>query len=89
MKRPQTRLRLKADMYMLRRKAGISQDEIADVLGITPQTIRNYESGKFFPDLQTAIEIAHYLGVQINDIWEHDGLSQFIRADQFEGTGKL
>lgn len=45
-------------LKMLRRKAGFSQKELANVINVTPATVSNYESGIYLPPLQIAYEIA-------------------------------
>lgn len=39
-------------LRVAREKAGFTQKEAADVLKISPDTLRNYETGKSQPDVQ-------------------------------------
>ena len=45
-------------LKMLRRKAGFSQKELANVLNVTPSSVSNYENGIYLPPLQIAYEMA-------------------------------
>ena len=51
----------------LRKKAGISQQELADRLETTPQNLSQYETGKRQPKIETIQKMANALGV---DVWE-------------------
>jgi transcriptional regulator with XRE-family HTH domain len=44
----------------------LSQQDIADLLGVTKQTISGWEKGKFSPPLSFVYEIAEKLNVSVN-----------------------
>lgn len=49
----------------------LSQEELAEKVDVTRQTIGMIESGKFNPSLKLCIEICRALGKTLNDIfWE-------------------
>ncbi|WP_026884979.1 helix-turn-helix transcriptional regulator [Clostridium beijerinckii] len=51
----------------------LSQEQLADRVGVTRQTIGMIEAGKFNPSLQLCIAICKALGKTLNDIfWEDD-----------------
>lgn len=51
----------------------LSQEQLADIVGVTRQTIGMIEAGKFNPSLQLCIAICKALGKTLNDIfWEDD-----------------
>lgn len=52
----------------LRKKMGLSQQELADAAGVTQASISNYESGKQIPSVNTADKIASALGVSLNEL---------------------
>lgn len=52
----------------IRKEKNLTQDELAERLHCTRQTISNYENGKSEPDIELLIEIAGVLGVEINDL---------------------
>lgn len=43
------------DVGELRKKRGISQEKLAELIGVAPRTIQNYESGGKIPDSKSAI----------------------------------
>lgn len=52
----------------IRKEKNLTQDELAERLHCTRQTISNYENGKSEPGIDLLIEIAGVLGVEINDL---------------------
>ena len=53
-----------------RRKAqGMTQQQLAALLGVSRQTIISLESGKYNPSILLAHKIAHTFGVHIEDIF--------------------
>lgn len=52
-------------VLMARNKAGMSQERLADAMGCTASTIRNYEIGKSMPTVQMLVELAENLGVSV------------------------
>lgn len=62
-------LRLKA----ARAGLDMSQEQLAEAVGVTRQTIGMIEAGKFNPSLQLCIAICKALGKTLNDLfWEDD-----------------
>ena len=47
----------------LRKAKGITQKDIADILGIQPKTVSKWETGNGFPDVSYISELADILGV--------------------------
>ncbi len=52
----------------LRKKNGYSQQELADKLKVTRQTISNWECGQGAPALDKAAELAKIYGVSLDDL---------------------
>lgn len=54
-------------------KAGLSQQGLADRLGVSRQTIIAIEKGDYNPTVRLCIRICRVLGVTLNDLfWEND-----------------
>jgi putative transcriptional regulator len=53
-------------------KAGITQQELADRVGITRQTVIAIEANKYSPSLEVAFMIARALGVPIGEVFSFD-----------------
>ncbi len=47
----------------LRKDRHLSQAEMARLMSVSPATVSNYETGRFFPSLDTVIWLAEYFGV--------------------------
>ena len=57
----------------LRETRGLTQEELAKILGVTRQTIIAIEKGKYDPSLRLAFKIARFFGVKIEDIFIYEG----------------
>lgn len=53
----------------LRKARKLSQEELADVVGTTRQTITSIETGKYVASLPLAYRIAKYFGLKIEDVF--------------------
>lgn len=66
-------------MKNLRMKAArvgrdLSQEELAQLVGVTRQTIGMIEAGRFNPSLALCVAICRVLGKTLNDLfWEEEG----------------
>lgn len=54
----------------LRRAADITQQELADRIGVTRQTILSIEKGKYTPSVALALQLAEALGVRVEDLFQ-------------------
>lgn len=66
MKNMETRL------YELRKKTGMSQDELAEKIGVSRQTISKWERGEALPDTENLIALAKLYNVTLDDIVNYD-----------------
>ena len=58
-------------MKIARIENDVSQEQLADKVGVTRQTIGLIEAGKFNPSLQLCVSICRALGKTLNDLfWE-------------------
>lgn len=55
-------------LLALRKKHGFSQQELADRLSVTRQTISNWECGNGAPSLDKAAELADLYGISLDDL---------------------
>ena len=63
-----------------REKKGLSQEKLAKELNLSRISINNYEQGKQAPNLDTAIKIALYLDIHLNDLTQEVKESSLDRA---------
>lgn len=52
----------------IRRKAGLSQRALAQLIGVTEMSVSNYESGRNGPTTRVLVAIAEALNVTIDDL---------------------
>ena len=50
-------------------KKGLSQQALADKLGVSRQTVNAIESGDYNPTIRLCVGICHALGVTLNDLF--------------------
>lgn len=55
-------------LISLRKKSGMSQQELADRISVTRQTISNWECGQGSPSLDKAVELASLYHISIDDL---------------------
>lgn len=61
--------KLQSKIQELRKERKITQQELADVLGVTRQTIISLENGKYKASLILAHKIAQFFGMTIEDVF--------------------
>jgi len=66
-------------IYTLREKAGLSQDELAEKLEVTRQTVSNWENDKNKIDLEKAKRLCEVFGITPNELC----------SDGEEGSGAI
>jgi Zn-dependent peptidase ImmA (M78 family)/DNA-binding XRE family transcriptional regulator len=68
-----------ANLIRYRKSLGLSQEQLAEQIGITRQSINNYEKAKTLPDSKILSTLAKALGVTLDDILRSpgNGLSNF------------
>ncbi|MEG1061836.1 MAG: helix-turn-helix transcriptional regulator [Oscillospiraceae bacterium] len=63
---------MKNRLTELRKMAGIRQDELADALDVSRQTVISLESGRYNPSIILAFKIAKYFRLPIEDIFIYE-----------------
>ena len=58
----------------LRKARKLSQEELADAVGTTRQTITSIEVGKYTASLPLSYKIAHYFGLTIEEVFDFSNL---------------
>lgn len=63
---------MKNRLEELRKKAGITQEELADKLEVSRQTINSLESGRYNPSIQLAFKLARFFRVTIEELFVYE-----------------
>lgn len=59
-------------LYMLRKKAGLSQEQLADQLNVSRQAISKWESGKSVPESDKLVSVSNYFSVSLDYLLKED-----------------
>ena len=63
---------MKNDIKALRKERGLRQEDLAENLGVSRQTIIAIENNKYNPTLELAMKLAKELGKNVEDIFYLD-----------------
>ena len=55
-----------------RARRNLTQEQLADLAGVTRKTINTIETGRFVPSTILALTLARVLGVRVEDLFELD-----------------
>lgn len=64
---------MKNNLEALRKNQNYTQEELADKLGVSRQTISSLENGKYNPSIQLAFKLAKIFNVSIESIFIFEG----------------
>jgi putative transcriptional regulator len=56
----------------LRGGRSMTQQELADLIGVTRQTVNAIEGDKYSPSLEVAFRIAHVFGVPLEAVFQYE-----------------
>ncbi len=62
----------KDNLVSLRKLHDMTQEDLADIVGVTRQAVAKWESGETVPDLEKSRAIANAFGVTIDDLINHE-----------------
>ena len=90
-----TILRMKGGLHMdqikvgaflkdLRKEKGITQEQLAEKLGVSGRTISRWETGKNMPDISLLVEIAEFFDVSIPEIIKGERKSENMKNETKE-----
>ena len=67
---------MKNRLEEIRREHGLKQEELADILEVSRQTIGSLEHGRYNPSIILAFKIARYFHMNIEDIFIYEEESE-------------
>lgn len=63
---------MKNNLEELRKQRGTTQEELAEILKVSRQTISSLENGRYNPSIILAFKIAKYFNKKIEDIFIYE-----------------
>jgi putative transcriptional regulator len=72
---------MKNKIKVFRAMHDLTQEDLAQAIGVTRQTILAIEKGKYVPSLDLAFRIALNFNVAIEDIFQYESMSQTVDID--------
>ena len=59
-------------IIMLRKKAGMSQEQLAERLGVSRQSVSKWEGSQSMPDMDKAVKLADLFGLSLDSLIRDD-----------------
>lgn len=56
----------------MRKKNNLSQEQFAEKLSVSRQTISNWENGRFYPDIDALVKISKCFKISLDDLLSYD-----------------
>ena len=63
---------MKNHLEVLRKARGIKQEELAEAMEVSRQTIGSLENGRYNPSILIAFKLARYFNLSIEDIFIYE-----------------
>lgn len=76
-------------LKLLRNEKGITQEQLAEILGVSGRTVSRWETGNNLPDLSILIQISEYYGVEIKEILNAERKSEKMEKELKETLLKV
>lgn len=73
----------------LRKEKGVTQEQLAEILGVSGRTVSRWETGFNMPDLDLLIQVADYYGVEIRELLDGERKSESMDKEMEETVLKL
>ena len=68
---------------VLRKRDDITQERLAEVLGVTNQAVSKWESGSSYPDIEYISPIANFFNVTTDYLFDHDTAEKRRKIDEY------
>ena len=59
-------------LMTMRNEKNLSQEQLAEKLNVTRQTISNWENGKFYPDIDSLVNLSKFFNVSLDNLLSYD-----------------
>lgn len=77
---------LTENLKRLRCEKGLTQEQVAHRLGVSPQSVSRWECAATLPDVMLLPELARLYGVTVDDLYRHHPFACYDRALTLDGT---
>lgn len=67
-----SRSNIAANLRFLRQRSGMTQEEVAERIGVSRQAVAKWERGDSLPDILNCDALAELFDVSLNDLVRHD-----------------
>lgn len=84
-------MEVKEQIRAYRSSLGLSQEELAEAVYVTRQTISNWETGKSYPDIQSLLRLSALYGVSLDQLIKGDAerMKEKINDDEIRAFNRL
>lgn len=65
------------NLIQLRKLNKLTQEDIAEKVGVSRQAVAKWESGETLPDIERSMQIAEIFGVSLDDLANHSSANSF------------
>lgn len=74
-----------------RSELGMSQEELAEAVYVTRQTVSNWETGKSYPDIQSLLRLSSLFGISLDQLIKGDAeqMKEKINAEEIRAFNRL
>lgn len=76
-------------LKVLRKEKGITQEDFAEVMGVSGRTVSRWETGSNMPDLDIIIRIADYYDVENKELLDGERKSEIMNKEVEETVLKV
>lgn len=63
---------MKNRLEEIRKQKGIKQEELANSLKVSRQTVSSLENGRYNPSITLAFKISHFFGLRVEEIFIYE-----------------
>ncbi len=79
----ESKLKIGEKIRLLRKKNDVTQDRLAEHLGVTPQAVSRWESGVCYPDMNALPAIADYFSVSMDELFCYDSAQKNAKVKEY------
>lgn len=59
-------------VFEIRKEKGVTQEELANAIGVTRQTVIAIEKGNYIPSLLLGLKIAKYFNKKVEEVFKYE-----------------